>query len=177
MVPLLGVTHVQLRISGPDVPDRWPILVGVIVVLTLAGVIRWGALLRRRVAPAVRNAAIALFSTMRQPRAGLALIVGSAGVTAGYALALVAAARAFGVGLPVTTITAIYLGGSAVASVAPTPGGLGALEASLVAGLTAAGAPSGPVIAAVLVYRLVTYWLPVLPGAVAYRALRTRGAL
>jgi undecaprenyl-diphosphatase len=79
--------------------------------------------------------------------------------------------------LPVAPIIAIYLGGAAVASIAPTPGGLGALEAALVAGLTAAGAASGPAVAAVLVYRLVTYWLPIVPGFVAYRSLRHQGML
>jgi undecaprenyl-diphosphatase len=101
-----------------------------------------------------------------------ALFGGSAGVTAGYALALVAAAHAFGLSVGVASVVAVYLGGSAVAAVAPTPGGLGALEASLVAGLTAAGAAAGPAVAAVLVFRLVTFWLPTLPGFIAYRVLR-----
>jgi undecaprenyl-diphosphatase len=98
-------------------------------------------------------------------------------VTAGYALALVAAVEAFGGGLPATKIVAVYLGGSALAAVSPTPGGLGALEAALVAGLTGVGAAAGPSVAAVLVYRLVTYWAPVLPGLVLFRRLRARGAL
>ena len=177
IVPLLGAGHARLRLSGPDLPDNWYILVGVVAAVSVAGLIRWGTVLRRRAVPPVLDAVKALGSTLRNPRAGLALIGGSAGVTAGYALALVAATHAFGVGLPLTTVAAVYLAGSAVAAVAPTPGGLGALEGALVAGLTAAGAPSGPTIAAVLVYRLVTYWLPILPGFVAYRMLRRGGAL
>jgi undecaprenyl-diphosphatase len=47
----------------------------------------------------------------------------------------------------------------------------------LVAGLTAAGAASGPAIAAVLTYRLITYWLPVIPGFVAFRVLRRSGSI
>jgi undecaprenyl-diphosphatase len=177
IVPLLGATQAQLRVSGPDLPDNWWQLVIVVAVLVTAGLIRWGAQLRRRAAPPVREALHALATTMRNPRAGAALIGGSMGVTAGYALALVFAARATGVALPMATITAVYLGGAAVAAVAPTPGGLGALEAALVAGLTAAGAASGPAVAAVLVYRLITFWLPILPGFFAYRALRREGAL
>jgi undecaprenyl-diphosphatase len=177
VVPLLGATHAQLRLSGPDLPDNWFVLVGVVGAMAGLGLVHWGGVLRRRALPPIRDGLEALATTMRNPRAGLALIGGSIGVTAGYALALVAAAHAVGAGLPVATITAVYLGAAAVAAAAPTPGGLGALEAALVAGLTATGAASGPAIAAVLVYRLVTFWLPILPGFVAFRTLRRDGAL
>jgi len=66
----------------------------------------------------------------------------------------------------------IYLGGSAVGSFAPTPGGLGGVEAALAAGLTVAGAATGPAVAAVLSFRALTYWLPVLPGVVTFRVLQ-----
>jgi undecaprenyl-diphosphatase len=88
-----------------------------------------------------------------------------------------AAIQAFGGGVPATKVLAVYLGGSALAAVSPTPGGLGALEAALVAGLTGVGASAAPSVAAVLVYRFVTYWVPVLPGLVLFRRLRARGLL
>jgi uncharacterized membrane protein YbhN (UPF0104 family) len=46
-----------------------------------------------------------------------------------------------------------------------------------VAGLTAVGGPAGPVIAGVLTFRLLTFWLPVLPGCLVFRALRARGTV
>lgn len=177
IVPLLGATSTRLRVRGPDLPDNWPILIGGLGVLVVAGMIRWGATLHRCASPSIRTAAASLLPILRRPGAAAALLGGSAGVTAGYTLALAASCRAFSVGLPLSTVAAVYLGGSALAAVAPTPGGLGALEAALVAGLIAAGAPSGPSVAAVLSYRLVTYWLPVIPGFVAYRVLRRSGAL
>ena len=72
---------------------------------------------------------------------------------------------------------AVYLAGAAVASISPTPGGLGAMEAALVAGLTAVGAPTGPAVAGVLAFRLLTFWLPILPGWLAYRALSAAGTI
>jgi uncharacterized protein (TIRG00374 family) len=84
---------------------------------------------------------------------------------------------AFGAHLPLISTVAVYLAGAAVASVSPTPGGLGAMEAALVAGLTAVGAPTGPAVAAVLAFRLLTFWLPILPGWLAYRALRADGTI
>ena len=68
----------------------------------------------------------------------------------------------------------VYLGGSAVASVSPTPGALGAVEAALVAGLTGVGIAAGPAVAGVLAFRLVTFWAPTLPGFFALRAVRSR---
>ena len=62
----------------------------------------------------------------------------------------------------------------AIAAASPTPGGLGAIEAALVAGLTGIGIPPGPAVSAVLTYRLATYWLPVAPGWAALRILQRR---
>ena len=65
-------------------------------------------------------------------------------------------------------------GRRALAAAAPTPGGLGAIEAALVAGLTGVGMQPGPAVSAVLLYRLATYWLPVLPGWLCWRSLQHR---
>ncbi len=85
--------------------------------------------------------------------------------------------NAFGGGPSIVVVCAVYLGAAAVAAAAPTPGGLGAIEAALAAGLTGVGMRPGAAIAAVLVYRLATYWLPVLPGWLAWRLLQRRGSL
>ena len=71
-------------------------------------------------------------------------------------------------------IGAVYLAAAALAAAAPTPGGLGAIEAALVAGLTGVGMQPGPAVSAVLLYRLATYWLPVLPGWLCWRSLQHR---
>jgi uncharacterized membrane protein YbhN (UPF0104 family) len=47
----------------------------------------------------------------------------------------------------------------------------------LIAGLTSVGQPPSAAVTAVLAFRLVTYWLPVVPGAVSFWALRRVGAL
>jgi undecaprenyl-diphosphatase len=62
--------------------------------------------------------------------------------------------------------------GAAVASVAPTPGGLGALEAALISGLVAAGLDSSVAVPAVFLFRLATYWLPILPGWICFEWLQ-----
>jgi uncharacterized protein (TIRG00374 family) len=60
-----------------------------------------------------------------------------------------------------------------IAAVIPvTPGGLGVIEVTLVAITVGFGAPRATAVLAVLGYRLVNYWLPLLPGGVAYLRLR-----
>jgi uncharacterized membrane protein YbhN (UPF0104 family)/membrane-associated phospholipid phosphatase len=177
IVPLLGAGGARFRLSGGDFPDQWPVLLVVAGVLVAVGAVFWGKRIHGRVAPSVRAALRGLADIARRPRAAAALFGGAAGVTAGYTLALAATGQAMSLGLSLSTIVAIYLGGAAVAAAAPTPGGLGALEATLVAGFTAAGAATGPAVATVLAYRLITYWLPVLPGLVALRVLRRSGTL
>jgi undecaprenyl-diphosphatase len=177
IAPLLHSSNGHLRFSGPDLPDRWPFLLVAIATFVAAGMVRWGRTVGRHIAPHVRTARTQFAKTMRQPSSAAALFLGSAGLTTGYAVALAAACQAFGIRLGTTTIVAVYLAGAAIGSVAPVPGGLGALEAALVAGLVAAGAPTGPAIAAVLTYRLITYWLPVLPGLVSFHLLRRNGTL
>ena len=65
----------------------------------------------------------------------------------------------------------VYLTASAVGSLVPTPGGLGAIEALMSAGLTAAGMHGAAAVSAVLLYRLLTFWLPVPIGWLALRYL------
>jgi glycosyltransferase 2 family protein len=68
----------------------------------------------------------------------------------------------------------VYLTGSAIGSIIPTPGGLGAVEAALTAGLTAAGVPGAVAVSAVLLFRLLTFWLPVPLGWAALDFLERR---
>ena len=85
--------------------------------------------------------------------------------------------RAFGGSLALTSAAVVYLTGSALGSVVPTPGGLGAVEAALAAGLTATGMAAATAVSAVLLFRLLTFWLPVPLGSVAFSYLRRRQAL
>ncbi len=94
-----------------------------------------------------------------------------------YILCLAASIHAFGGSLSLATVAVVFLAGNAIGSLVPTPGGLGAVEAALSAGLSAAGLAGQTAVSAVLLFRLVTFWLPVLPGWVAFTYLRRRQAL
>jgi uncharacterized protein (TIRG00374 family) len=124
--------------------------------------------------PGLRAAAASLNRVAQRPTKVTMLFGGSALITLAYIGAFAAAIEAFGGGPGIVLLGAVYLGAAALAAAAPTPGGLGPLEAALVAGLTGVGMAAGPAVSAVLLYRLATYWLPVAPGWVAWRVLQRR---
>jgi len=59
-------------------------------------------------------------------------------------------------------------------AIPPSPGGVGFVEAGLVGTLTLAGVSGSAAVAATLVYRLVSYWLPLPAGGIAYVLFRRR---
>jgi glycosyltransferase 2 family protein len=94
-----------------------------------------------------------------------------------YISCLAVSVRAFGGSLPFATVAVVYLTGSAIGSAVPTPGGLGAVEAALSAGLTAAGLHGTVAFSAVLLFRTITFWLPVPLGWAALNYLQHRDIL
>lgn len=81
---------------------------------------------------------------------------------------LVAVAWAFDLPLNLRELALLYLGVQIVRQVPLTPGGVGLIEASLLAGLVAADAPNAAAAAAVVVYRLLSCWLIILIGAMTW---------
>ncbi len=127
-----------------------------------------------RLLPGLRSAAASLRTVAVSPVKLTLLAGGSALITLAYIGGLAASVQAFGGGAGIAEIGAVYLGAALIAAASPTPGGLGAIEAALVAGLTGIGIAPGPAVSAVLAYRLATYWLPVLPGWICLRILQKR---
>ena len=159
-------------------PSGSKILLILAVIIAVIGVVlatrpgrRWT---RKQLIPGVRSAAGSLRQAAASPvKLGL-LFGGSALITLAYIAGLAASVQAFGGGPGLIALGAVYLAAAALAAAAPTPGGLGAIEAALVAGLTGVGMQPGPAVSAVLLYRLATYWLPVLPGWLCWRSLQHR---
>ncbi|MEV6970236.1 YbhN family protein [Hamadaea sp. NPDC051192] len=90
-------------------------------------------------------------------------------------LCLFAVARSFDVSLSIGAIAATYLGVQIVRQIPLTPGGIGVIETGLLAGLVGAGAASAPAAATVLGYRVLSCWLIIPVGFLAWTALRRAG--
>jgi undecaprenyl-diphosphatase len=164
-----------------SLPSGQAVLVGLVVILTLAGLImltpRGRAVFLRGVWPIIRKASGGIARVGRDPMKLLLVFGGSFVTTTAYIFALWYSLQAFGGGVGFVTVATVYLAGSAVAQVAPTPGGIGAAEAVLIAGLTAFGLSSAVAVPAVFLYRITTFWLPIIPGWAAFHRLQRDGAL
>ena len=147
------------------------------VIIVLVAVPQTRARLTEIVWPRLRSVGPRLVDAISRPLR-LALSAGAnLLLTAAYVVAFIAALRAVGAHPPILPTAVVYLAGNAVGSAAPTPGGIGGVEAVLAAGLTAIGIPAHEAIPAVLLFRVATFWLPIPAGWVAYLLLRRRGIL
>jgi len=111
--------------------------------------------------------------TMLQSRWLLALAASVGRVTFDY-LALVAAIAATGSAARPSLVLLAYAASMVLGMIPITPGGLGFVEAGLTAMLGLAGLPAPGATLATLAYRMVSYWLPLPAGAVAYALFRRR---
>ncbi len=89
-----------------------------------------------------------------------------------FAAALGAFARAFGFSIGLTDLVFINVSVALLAGVIPVPGGIGVVEGGLTFGLVRAGMPEETAFAAVLLYRLATFYLPPVWGFFAFRWLQ-----
>lgn len=112
-----------------------------------------------------------------EPRRLAIIVLGCAATTLGGAMALWASIEAFGGDASFVTVTVVTMIGGTLASAAPTPGGVGAVEAALIGGLAAFGVPAGIAVPSVLLYRVLTCWLPVFVGWFLMRRLTDKGMI
>ncbi|MEV6423192.1 lysylphosphatidylglycerol synthase domain-containing protein [Streptomyces sp. NPDC051662] len=121
-----------------------------------------------------------MLDVLQRPMKLLTGIGGMLLLTGVFVMCLDASIRAFDNGnqqLSYASIAVVFLAGNALGSAAPTPGGVGAVEGALTLGLLAVGLPKEVAAPAVLLYRLLTLWLPVLPGWLSFSHLTRKGAL
>ena len=107
----------------------------------------------------------------------LAALTCSVGLTMSNVLSLWFCVLAMNISLPFIAVLITFSFGVAIGAATPTPGGLGGVEAGLVAGLVAYHVDSASALAAVLVYRLISYWLPLAAGGAALLISQRRGYL
>ncbi|MGH3743336.1 MAG: lysylphosphatidylglycerol synthase transmembrane domain-containing protein [Mycobacteriales bacterium] len=174
---LLAVGAAALPVTGTG---RWAVIclaaAAALVVVSVAVPV-----LRRLVVRAVRGILVPAWAqwvlVARHPIRSVQLWSGSVAVPVLHALTLLCVERALGVPMSVLVVFGVYFLASGVSALIPSPGGFGSLDAALTVGLQAAGAPLTQTIAAVLAYRLITVWIPLLPSACTLGVLRRRAVI
>jgi uncharacterized protein (TIRG00374 family) len=111
------------------------------------------------------------FGFIRTPRKGGLAVAGAVGFWAANIGILWASFMAFDESVPLGVIVMGFFVGMA-ANLAPDPAGVGAVDGGLIGAFVIFGLPASTVIAAVLIYRLIAFWLPLPPGIVAFLQLR-----
>ncbi|MGP3922158.1 lysylphosphatidylglycerol synthase transmembrane domain-containing protein [Streptomyces sp. 8N616] len=127
--------------------------------------------LRRVVRTFLSTALSEARSIHARPDRVLALWGGSLAFPALQASGLVAVGLSLHLPVPAMHVAVAYLAASVMAAAVPTPGGIGSVDAALALALITVGAPAAVATAAVLAFRLITVWLPLLPGALMLGAL------
>jgi len=175
----LPLAHSLLTARLHGVPVIVAVLIAVpLVTWWLARAARSRLRVDGRVAAAIPDARRALSSASREPKRLALLLAATTGVKAANLLALLAATWAFDGDIADWRVAVVYLVGVPVAEAIPTPGGIGGVDAVLVAGLARIGSSTaGAVIAAVIVFRLLTFWAPIVPGMISAGVLRRQHAL
>ncbi|MEV8433463.1 lysylphosphatidylglycerol synthase transmembrane domain-containing protein [Streptomyces chartreusis] len=149
---------------------------GVSAAATLAVLVLAGPL-RPRCRQALTAVRAYVGAVHARPGRAAALWGGSLAFVVLHCAVLIAVTRAVAMPLAPARVALLYLAASSAAALLPTPGGIGSLDAVLAFALTTTGATATAAASAVLGYRLLTVWLPLLPGLGVLAALVRRRAL
>ncbi|MEU1516957.1 lysylphosphatidylglycerol synthase domain-containing protein [Streptomyces sp. NPDC005811] len=181
---LLSFGYLTGTEKTPSLSPSRTVIAGLLTVAVLVLVVTSVPFLRKFVVTRVRSlfAGVVprMLDVLQRPQKLVTGIGGMLLLTFCFVMCLDASIRAFGTessSISIASVAVVFLAGNALGSAAPTPGGVGAVEATLTVGLIAVGLPKEVAAPAVLLFRLLTLWLPVLPGWLAFNQLSRKGAL
>ncbi|CAL9585829.1 lysylphosphatidylglycerol synthase domain-containing protein [Streptomyces sp. enrichment culture] len=181
---LLSFGYLTGTEKTPSLSPSRTVIAGLLTVAVLVLVVTSVPFLRKFVVTRVRSLFAGVVPRMldilQRPQKLITGIGGMLLLTACFVMCLDASIRAFGdesTSISLASVAVVFLAGNALGSAAPTPGGVGAVEATLTVGLIAVGLPKEVAAPAVLLFRLLTLWLPVLPGWLVFNHLTRKEAL
>jgi glycosyltransferase 2 family protein len=175
-VAITGGAH-----QAPFRPPAWAYFALAAIAAIALGVLAVPAgrrLIRSRVAPTIGQVIPRLLDIAQRPAKLAEGVGGALVVTFGYILCLEVSVLAVGGHAAFFAVAVVFLSGQAIGSVVPTPGGIGAIEIVLSGFLTTiAHVPGAFALSAVLLFRLLTFYLPIPVGWVAMNYLQRHDAL
>ena len=166
--------------TGLTLPSGWVMLAAVVLVGLVAVSLfipKVRTFLWAKIEPTYRQVWPRLVWVLSNPGRLALGIGGTLLLSVSYILAFGASLWAFGYTLSFSVLAITYLASNTVGSVVPSPGGIGPVEIALTAGLVTAGVPSGVALSTAIVYRLVTFWIPIPVGWLSLQRLQKKGDL
>lgn len=174
---LLVLPFVDIKLDGVSSPSMQTVLLGLGCVVVVAGVVWFVPRARKKVDQLAARIWTNLVVLGGQQKRQLGIFGGALATELVYALALGCFAQAYDIGLSPIELIAVNTAGSMLASVVPSPGGIGSAEAALTGALVALGVPAETAFPIALTQRLGTQYLPPLWGLICLHWLRRKSFL
>lgn len=174
---LLVLPFVDIQLDGVSAPSMQTVLLIISGVVVAAGVVWFVPRARKKINELAARIWKNLIVLGGQQKRQIGIFGGALATELVYALALGCFAQAYDIGLSPIELIAVNTAGSMLASVVPSPGGIGSAEAALTGALVALGVPAETAFPIALTQRLGTQYLPPLWGLICLHWLRRRSYL
>jgi uncharacterized membrane protein YbhN (UPF0104 family) len=180
-VPLIAGLGVVSGLGVSGLRPSTAVLAAATAVVVAGGLLLLIPSIRRRIRrfwdEFARRGMSRLLDVLSRPRKLAEAIGGILLQTLALVVCFWASIRAVGGNPDPAGLAVVQMVGQTVGSAAPTPGGLGAVEAALTAGITAMGTPAAVAVPAVLLFRIISFWLPILPAWLLWNRMQRRNVL
>lgn len=149
-------------------------------ILIIASMILWLSHVRstRSTIKRINSQTKKTFDTLvRKPKITVQLLLIAAIIAIGHATILLLSGEALAIHITLTDALIALSAGVFIGGTVPTPGGIGAVEAGTISALVLLGYDAPAAASVSLLFRVATYWQPLIPGTFAYVYLRNRELL
>ena len=175
LAAIFAVSSLNVAALKKDVPTgQWEIIAGILLVAVVVTLLVKMPKLRSIVARWLKKGVTYARTVAEHPAKGALIGLGELVTIFGNVAVLSLMVLAVNQHLHFAAFTVIVLLASTASNIVPVPGGLGAPEAILIAGLSSVGVTHSDTLVIALSYRLFTYWMPTIPGALCFYDLHRK---
>lgn len=174
---LLGAFNKDLLSSlVPNIDDKY-FVIGIVVIIALLALGLTNKTIKTKAKDTYQDFTNALIEIASNPINTLMSLLANCGITIIHIICLALCIVGTGNSLPTNMIALVFASVITAVTVSPTPNGLGVAELAMSLSLQSFGLGVKESLVVVISYRLITYWLPIVPGYVAYRIIRLKNII
>jgi uncharacterized membrane protein YbhN (UPF0104 family) len=168
---IIGNISPKLLVAGKTLSPRFLLLVALVIFVIILS-LNWRQNLWLKITSFIKKTWAHVVEYRNHPLRLILALLGATAITMLFVTALYASAHASG--LPVSFIQAFiaYTAGVLIGAAVLTPGGLVGVEAGLFAALVSFKFDSSLVFSTIIIFRLLAFWLPIVPGYISFLLLR-----